>query len=107
MGTIRKGRNYMTLFSNIVTGQMIHVVEGRSEEVTRGFLKLLKQKDCNRSRGRNPSPSPRACPSSNFYPLNGYKRLRGIAIGMNAVHASAIQLHPPYVRLCLGKFRLP
>jgi hypothetical protein len=34
----------MTIFTDISTGQIIHAVEGRSEECLRPFLKLLAKK---------------------------------------------------------------
>lgn len=76
---IKKGHNYMTIFSDIATGQIIHAVEGRSEEATRGFLKLLKQKA---------------------------KRLRGIAIDMSAAYASAIKIHLPHVSIVYDRFHV-
>ncbi|HET9435124.1 MAG TPA: transposase [Chitinophagaceae bacterium] len=59
---IKKGHKYMTVFIDIATGQIIHAVEGRSEEALRPFLKLLSKKA---------------------------KRLRGIGIDMSAAYLSA------------------
>ena len=42
--SIKKGHKYMTIFTDISTGQIIHAVEGRSEEALRPFLKLLAKK---------------------------------------------------------------
>ncbi len=41
---IKKRHKYMTIFTDISTGQIIHAVEGRSEEALRPFLKLLSKK---------------------------------------------------------------
>lgn len=72
---IKKGHKYMTIFTDISTGQIIHAVEGRSEKDLRPFLKLLAKKA---------------------------KRLRGIGIDMSAAYASSIKVHLP---LCVNYFR--
>jgi transposase len=41
---IKKRHKYMTIFTDISTGQIIHAVEGRREEDLRLFLKLLSKK---------------------------------------------------------------
>lgn len=76
---IKKGHKYMTIFTDISTGQIIHAVEGRSEEVLRPFLKLLAKKA---------------------------KRLRGIGIDMSAAYASSIRKHLPTVAIIFDRFHV-
>jgi transposase len=76
---IKKGHKYMTIFTDITTGQIIHAVEGRSEECLRPFLKLLAKKA---------------------------KRLRGIGIDMSAAYASAIKSHLPGVEIIFDRFHV-
>jgi len=76
---IRKGHKYMTIFTDISTGQIIHAIEGRSEEVLRPFLKLLARKA---------------------------KRLRGIGIDMSAAYASSIKAHLPNVAIIFDRFHV-
>jgi len=76
---IRKGHKYMTIFTDISTGQIIHAVEGRSEAAIKLFLKLLAKKA---------------------------KRLRGIGIDMSASYASAIQKHLPGVAIIFDRFHV-
>jgi transposase len=61
---IRKGHKYMTIISNVETGQIIFAVKGRKEDALRGFLKRLAQRA---------------------------KKLRGIAIDMSAGYAKLIR----------------
>lgn len=77
--SIRKRHKYMTIFTDISTGQIIHAVEGRSEEAIRPFLKLLAKKA---------------------------KRLRGIGIDMSAAYSSAIKLHLPTVEIIFDRFHV-
>lgn len=42
--SIRKGHNYMTIFTDIRKGRILHAVEGRSKEVVLPFLKHLARK---------------------------------------------------------------
>lgn len=76
---IKKGHKYMTIFTDISTGQIIHAVEGRSEENLRPFLKLLSRKA---------------------------KRLRGIGIDMSAAYLSAIKKHLPHVSIIFDRFHV-
>lgn len=76
---IKKGHKYMTIFTDISTGQIIHAVEGRSEEALRPFLKLLSKKA---------------------------KRLRGIGIDMSAAYSSAIKKHLPNVAIIFDRFHV-
>lgn len=76
---IKKGHQYMTIFSDISTGQIIHAVEGRSEECLRPFLKLLSRKA---------------------------KRLKGIGIDMSAAYASSIKKHLPHVSIIFDRFHV-
>lgn len=76
---IKKGHKYMTIFTDISTGQIIHAVEGRSEENLRPFLKLLAKKA---------------------------KRLRGVAIDMSAAYACSVKLHLPNVAIVFDRFHV-
>lgn len=76
---IRKGHKYMTIFTDISTGQIIHAVEGRSEVAIQCFLKLLAKKS---------------------------KRLRGIGIDMSASYASSIKKHLPNVAIIFDRFHV-
>lgn len=76
---IKKGHKYMTIFTDISTGQIIHAIEGRSEEVLRPFLKLLAKKA---------------------------KRLRGIGIDMSAAYASSVKKHLPLVSIIFDRFHV-
>ena len=76
---IRKGHKYMTIFTDITTGQIIHAVEGRDEESLRPFLKLLSKKA---------------------------KRLRGIGIDMSAAYSNSIQKHLPLVSIIYDRFHV-
>ena len=76
---IKKGHNYMTIFSDISTGRIIHAVEGRKEEVLRPFLKQLAKKA---------------------------RRLRGIAIDMSAAYASSVKLHLPGAEIIFDRFHV-
>jgi len=76
---IKKGHKYMTIFTDISTGQIIHAVEGRKEEFLRPFLKLLSKKA---------------------------KRLRGIGIDMSAAYASSIKKHLPNVAIIFDRFHV-
>lgn len=76
---IKKGHKYMTIFSDISTGRIIHAVEGRKEEALRPFLKQLAKKA---------------------------RRLRGIAIDMSASYANALKLHLPNVEIIFDRFHV-
>ncbi len=76
---IKKGHKYMTIFTDISTGQIIHAVAGRSEESLRPFLKLLSKKA---------------------------KHLRGIGIDMSAAYSSSIKLHLPNVAIIFDRFHV-
>ncbi len=76
---IKKRHKYMTIFTDITTGMIIHAVEGRSEECLRPFLKLLAKKA---------------------------KRLRGIGIDMSAAYASSIKIHLPNVDIIFDRFHV-
>ena len=77
--SIKKGHKYMTIFTDISTGQIIHAVMGRSEEVLRPFLKLLSKKA---------------------------KRLKGIGIDMSAAYSSSIKQHLPNVAIIFDRFHV-
>lgn len=76
---IKKGHKYMTIFTDISTGQIIHAVEGRSEEALRPFLRLLSKKA---------------------------KRLRAIGIDMSAAYASSVRIHLPHVSIVYDRFHV-
>ena len=76
---IKKRHKYMTIFTDISSGQIIHAVEGRNEEAIRPFLKLLAKKA---------------------------KRLRGIGIDMSVGYASSVRMHLPKVALIFDRFHV-
>jgi len=76
---IKKGHKYMTIFTDISTGMIIHAVEGRREQCLRPFLKLLSRKA---------------------------KHLRGICIDMSAAYASSVRLHLPNVAIVFDRFHV-
>lgn len=76
---IKKGHKYMTIFTDISTGQIIHAVEGRNEKALRPFLKLLSKKA---------------------------KRLKGIGIDMSAAYASSVKKHLPSVSIIFDRFHV-
>ena len=76
---IKKGHKYMTIFTDISTGQVIHAVEGRNEESLRLFLRLLSKKA---------------------------KRLRGIGIDMSAAYSSSVTQHLPHVAIIFDRFHV-
>jgi len=76
---IKKGHKYMTIFTDISTGQIIHAVEGRDEESLRIFLRLLAKKA---------------------------KRLKGIGIDMSAAYASSVKKHLPNVSIVFDRFHV-
>lgn len=76
---IKKGHKYMTIFTDISTGQIIHAVKGRNEEALRPFLKMLAKKA---------------------------KRLRGIGIDMSAAYASSVKQHLPSVAIIFDRFHV-
>lgn len=76
---IKKGHKYMTIFTDISTGQIIHAVEGRSEEALRPFLRLLSKKA---------------------------KRLRAIGIDMSAAYGSSVRVHLPNVSIVYDRFHV-
>ena len=73
---IKKRHKYMTIFTDIPTGQIIYAVEGRNEEVLRPFLRRLAKKA---------------------------KHLRGIGMDMSAAYASSIRKNLPNVAIIFDR----
>lgn len=76
---IKKRHKYMTIFTDIATGRIIHAVEGRNEECVRPFLKQLAKKA---------------------------KRLRGVGMDMSAAYASSIKKSLPNVAIIFDRFHV-
>ena len=76
---IKKRHKYMSIFTDITTGQIIHAVEGRDEKALRIFLKLLSKKA---------------------------KRLRGIGIDMSAAYSSSVRKYLPGVSIIFDRFHV-
>jgi transposase len=76
---IKRGHKYMTIFTDISTGQIIHAVEGRNEEALKQFLKLLSKKA---------------------------KRLIGIGIDMSAAYSSSVRKYLPHVSIIFDRFHV-
>jgi transposase len=77
--SIRKGHDYMTIFINLETGQILHAVEGKSIESVTPFLLELKTKA---------------------------KQLTAMAMDMNAAYASAARSHLPEVDVVFDRFHV-
>jgi len=76
---IKKGHHYMTIISDISTGQIIYAVEGRKEEILSDFLQKLKLRA---------------------------KRLNGIAMDMSAGYSAAVKKHLPHVAIVFDRFHV-
>jgi transposase len=76
---IKKGHHYMTIISDISTGQIIFAVEGRKEEVLSAFLKKLKHRA---------------------------RKLKAIAMDMSAGYAAAVKKHLPHVSIVFDRFHV-
>lgn len=77
--SIRKGHEYMTIFINLETGEIIHAVEGKSIESVTSFMLQLKE---------------------------NAKQLRAIAMDMNAAYASATRQFLPHVDIVFDRFHV-
>ena len=77
--SIRKGHEYMTIFINLETGEIIHAVEGKSMKSVTPFLLELKEKA---------------------------KQLKAMALDMNAAYASAVGNHLPEVDVVFDRFHV-
>lgn len=76
---IRKGHHYMTIITDVFTGQIIYAVEGRKEPVLAGFLKSLSKKA---------------------------KRLKGVAMDMSAGYAASVSKYLPHVAIVFDRFHV-
>lgn len=77
--SIRKGHNYMTIFINLESGEIIHAVEGKSMETVTPFLLQLKEQAIE---------------------------LKAIAMDMNAAYESAVRKHLPEVDVVFDRFHV-
>ena len=77
--SIRKGHEYMTIFINLKTGEIIHAVEGKSMESVTPFLLQLKENAI---------------------------QLKAIAMDMNAAYASATKKYLPDVDVVFDRFHV-
>jgi transposase len=77
--SISKGHEYMTIFINLETGEIIHAVEGKSMESVTPFLLQLKERAI---------------------------QLKAIAMDMNAAYASATKKHLPSVDVVFDRFHI-
>lgn len=77
--SIRKGHEYMTIFINLETGEIIHAVEGKSIENVTPFILQLKEKAT---------------------------QLKAIAMDMNAAYASATKKFLPDVDVVFDRFHV-
>lgn len=77
--SIRKGHNYMTIFINLETGEIIHAVEGKSMESVTPFLLQLKEHAAE---------------------------LKAVAMDMNAAYASSVVAHLPGVDVVFDRFHV-
>lgn len=77
--SIRKGHDYMTIFINLETGEIIHAVEGKSMESVTPFFLQLKEHAV---------------------------MLKAIAMDMNAAYASSVKTHLPNVDVVFDRFHV-
>jgi len=77
--SIKKGHEYMTIFINLESGEIIHAVEGKSIDSVSPFLLQLKEKAI---------------------------QLKAIAMDMNAAYASAVKKHLPHVDVVFDRFHV-
>lgn len=77
--SIRKGHNYMTIFINLETGEIIHAVEGKSMASVAPFLMKLKEEAVE---------------------------LKAIAMDMNAAYESAVREHLLNVDVVFDRFHI-
>ena len=77
--SIRKGHNYMTTFTNLATGEILHAVEGKSIECVRPFLELLATE----------APD-----------------IKAIAMDMNAAYASAVKQYLVKIDVVFDRFHI-
>ncbi|MBA2726864.1 MAG: ISL3 family transposase [Parachlamydiaceae bacterium] len=77
--SISKGHEYMTIFINLETGEIIHAVEGKSIESVTPFILQLKEKAI---------------------------QLKAIAMDMNAAYASATKKHLTNVDVVFDRFHI-
>jgi transposase len=77
--SISKGHEYMTIFINLSSGEILHAVEGKSIESVRPFLMELASMS---------------------------KNLKAIAMDMNAAYASAVKLYLPGVDVVYDRFHV-
>lgn len=77
--SIRKGHEYMTVFIDLRTSEIIHAVEGKSMDSVTPFLLQLKEKAV---------------------------QLKAIAMDMNAAYASATKEHLPDVDVVFDRFHV-
>lgn len=77
--SIRKGHEYMTIFINLETGEIIHAVEGKSMASVTPFILELKEKA---------------------------EQLKAVAMDMNAAYASITKIHLPDVDIVFDRFHV-
>jgi len=77
--SIRKGHEYMTIFINLESGEIIHAVEGKSIDSVRSFMLQLK---------------------------GNAKQLKAMAMDMNAAYASATKQFLPHVDIVFDRFHV-
>lgn len=76
---IRKGHHYMTIITDIFTGQIIYAVKGRKEKEIEGFLKRLASRA---------------------------KRLKGVAMDMSAGYSASVSKYLPHVAIVFDRFHV-
>ena len=77
--SIRKGHNYMTIFINLETGEILHAIEGKSMASVTPFILRLKEEAL---------------------------QLKAIAMDMNAAYASVTKEHLPGVDVVFDRFHV-
>lgn len=77
--SIRKGHEYMTIFINLESGEIIHAIEGKSIDSVTPFFLQLKEKAT---------------------------QLKAIAMDMNAAYASVAKKYLPHVDIVFDRFHV-
>lgn len=77
--SIRRGHEYMTIFINLETGEIIHAIEGKSIKSVSPFMLELKEKAL---------------------------QLKAIAMDMNAAYASAVKTFLPHIDVVFDRFHV-
>ena len=77
--SLRSGHEYMTVFTDLVSGRIVHSVEGRSKEALAPFLKVLRKKATN---------------------------LKAIAMDMNGSYFASVRERLPHIDIVFDRYHV-